>query len=147
MCKSDNKTCKCGAQTAVLHFGNNVLPENIVSELYCPNCSGAIEFDARSMVEDNGWVIDFEIEGARIFAHEFPAEPEAVTPDYIFDNGFCTWVGYTPTDQHDSYKEKEEIIKLAKSDPRRYFNEMRDWSNDRVKKLADAGWRKAKQAQ
>ena len=146
MCKAENKTCKCGAKTAVLHFGNNVLPENIVTELYCPTCSAGVDFNGRTMIEDNGWIIDFEVDGARLFAHEFPAEPESVTPDFIFDNGFCTWVGYTPTDHYDSLKEKEQIIELAKTDRKRYFEEMKNWSNDRVRNLADAGWRKAKQA-
>ncbi len=144
MCKAQTRTCKCGANTAVLHFGNNILPENIVRELYCPVCD-QVEFDAETMIKDNGWIIDYEVEGARLFAHEFPAEPEAVTPEFIFDNGFCTWVGYTPTDHNDSLKEKEQIIALAKTDRKRYFEEMKDWSNSRVQKLADAGWRKAKQ--
>lgn len=146
MCKADDKTCKCGARNATLHFGNNILPENVVRELYCPVCSQGVEIDPKTMIEDNGWIIDFEIDGARLFAHEFPAEPDAITPEFIFDNGFCTWVGYTPTDHEDSYKEKEAIIALAKTDRRRYFEEMKNWSNGRVQKLSDAGWRKAKKA-
>lgn len=146
MCHALAKTCECGSGTATLHFGNNVLPENIVKALYCPECGRDRQIDRSSMLEDNGWIIDFEIEGARLFAHEFPAAPEEIIPDYIFDNGFCTWVGYTPTDQRDSYAEKRQIIELAKTDPKRYLNEMKDWSIGRVKKLADAGWRKAKLA-
>lgn len=146
MCKADTKICKCGASHATLHFGNNILPENIVRELYCPICGKQAQFNPETMIEDNGWIIDFEIDGARLFAHEFPAEPDAVTPAYLFDNGFCTWVGYTPTDHLDSYKEKEAIIELAKTDRRKYFEEMKNWSNKRVQKLAEAGWRKAKKA-
>ena len=146
MCHAQTRVCKCGTGIATLHFGNNILPENVVTELYCPECTANLTIDHSTMLEDNGWVIEFDIEGARLFAHEFPAEPEKVTPEFIFDNGFCTWVGYTPTDQKDSLKEKAAIIELAKTDKKRYFNEMKDWSIGRVKRLADEGWRKAKLA-
>lgn len=146
MCHAQTRICACGQGTATLHFGNNVLPENIVKGLYCPHCSQGVEFNSETMLSDNGWIIDFEIEGARLFAHEFPAAPEDVTPDFIFDQGFCTWVGFTPTDQRDSYEEKAAIIELAKTDKRRYFQEMKDWSLNRAKRLADKGWRKAKAA-
>ncbi len=146
MCQAQNRTCKCGAGTATIHFGNNVLPENIVRELYCPVCSANVEYDKATMLKDNGWIIDLEVEGARLFAHEFPAEPDDVTPEFIFDHDFCTWVGYTPTDQMDSYQEKAKIIELAKTNPKEYFEEMKNWSNNRVKRLADEGWRKAKLA-
>lgn len=146
MCHAQTRICACGQGTATLHFGNNVLPENIVKDLYCPHCSQGVEFNSETMLSDNGWIIDFEIEGARLFAHEFPAAPEDVTPDFIFDQGFCTWVGFTPTDQRDSYEEKAAIIELAKTDKRRYFQEMKDWSLNRAKRLADKGWRKAKAA-
>src|SRR3972149_5477687 len=143
MCHAVNRICECGQGTATLHFGNNILPENVVRALYCPHCGGKPAFDPNTMLADNGWVIDFEIEGARLFAHEFPAAPDDVTPEFIFDNGFCTWVGYTPTDQLDSYAEKAAIIELAKTDRARYFEEMKSWSIGRVRRLAEAGWRKA----
>ncbi|MDP1807967.1 MAG: hypothetical protein Q8L35_00300 [Actinomycetota bacterium] len=146
MCHAQNRICECSADTAILHFGNNVLPENIVRALYCPKCGQTVDFIPESMLKDNGWIIDFEIEGARLFAHEFPAAPDEITPEYIFDKGFCTWVGYTPTDQLDSYNEKTDIIELAKTDRARYFQEMKDWSINRAKRLAEAGWRKAKAA-
>jgi hypothetical protein len=146
MCQAETQKCQCGQSEAVLHFGNNVLPANVVRALYCPNCSRTLDHNPETMLIDNGWVIDFEIDGARLFASEFPASNEEITPEFIFDNGFCSWVGYTPTDQQDSYAEKQAIIELAKTDRARYFSEMRDWSNNRVKRLAEAGWRKAKLA-
>ena len=146
MCKAQTRVCECGQGIATLHFGNNVLPENIINTLYCPKCDKEDRINSASMLSDNGWIIDFNIEGAQLFAHEFPTAPENVTPEFIFDNGFCTWVGLTPTDQKDSFTEKEAIIELAKTDRKRYFQEMKDWSIGRVKRLADAGWRKAKLA-
>lgn len=143
MCKATTRICECGQGTAVFHFLNNILPENVVSALYCPNCSGLVKFNAERMLKDNGWIIDYEIEGARLFAHEFGVPPEQITPEFIFDNGYCSWVGYTPTDQRDSYAEKAKIIALAKTDPQRYLQEIKDWTINRVKRLAAAGWRKA----
>lgn len=146
MCQASRTDCQCGNHYAVLHFGDNLLPENVVRAVYCPECSCGVEFDADSMLMDNGWLIDFEIEGARLFAPQMGVEAEEVTPEFIFDKGYCTWVGYTPTDQEDSFKEKEAIIELAKTDRARYFQELRDWSINRVRHLSDAGWRKARLA-
>jgi len=144
MCQASRTDCQCGKHYAVLHFGDNLLPENVVRAVYCPECSGDIELDADSMLMDNGWLIDFEIEGAKLFAPQMGVEAEEVTPEFVFDKGYCTWVGYTPTDQEDSFKEKEAIIELAKTDRARYFQELRDWSINRVRQLSDAGWRKAR---
>lgn len=143
MCQASTKICECGQGEAGIHFINNVLPENVVRGLYCPKCSGRVEYDSSAMLRDNGWIIDFEIEGAKLFAAEMGASQDQVTPEYIFDNGYATWVGYTPSDRFDSFEEKKAIIELAKTDKKRYFDELRDWSLNRVKKLSDEGWRKA----
>lgn len=143
MCKATTRVCQCGQGTATFHFLNNILPENVVSALYCPKCSHLAKFDARRMLKDNGWIIDYEIEGARLFAHELNVLPEQITPEFIFDEGYCSWVGYTPTDQRDSYAEKARIISLAKTDPQKYFQEIKNWTVNHVKQLAAEGWRKA----
>ena len=142
MCQASTKSCECGSQEASFHFINNVLPENVVRALYCPDCGKSVEFDDESMVKDNGWIIDYEIEGARMFAGEMDVVPEKITPEFIFDSGYCSWVGYTPSDRTDSFEEKKKILDLAKTDRRRYFDEIKNWSNNRVKRLSNEGWRK-----
>ncbi len=42
-----------------------------------------------------------------------------------------------------SFEEKKKILDLAKTDRRRYFEEIKNWSNNRVKRLSNEGWRKA----
>lgn len=143
MCQASTKTCECGSSEASFHYLNNVLPENVVRAVYCPECGTTAEFDAQSMLRDNGWIIDFEIEGAQLFARELGVSSEEITPEFIFDNGYCTWIGYTPSDRFDSYEEKKAILELAKTDRRRYFEELKNWSINRSKRLSDEGWRKA----
>lgn len=143
MCQATTKICECGSGEAGFHFINNILPENVIRALYCPQCSGTVDFDGASMLKDNGWIIEYEIEGARLFAREFGVPPEEVTPEFIFDNGYCSWVGYTPSDRFDSFEEKKAILELAKTDRRRYFEELKSWSINRVRRLSEEGWRKA----
>ena len=143
MCQASTKYCECGREEVSLHFIDNALPENVVRAVYCPKCGESVEFNPETMINDNGWVIDYEIEGARLFAGSMNAAPEDVTPEFIFDKGYCSWVGYTPSDRTDSFAEKKAILELAKTDRRRYFEELKNWSNNRVKRLSKEGWRKA----
>jgi hypothetical protein len=94
------------------------------------------------MLADNGWIIEFDMEIARfLLQKEIPAD--WVTPAFIFDEGYCTWRGVTPSDHIDSVRERNELLKLAQTDRKRYFEEIRNWSNGRMERLAREGWRKA----
>jgi hypothetical protein len=66
-----------------------------------------------------------------------------VTPEFIFDEGYCTWRGVYPGDHLDSAREREELLKLAKTDKKRYFEEFAGWGIKRMERLALQGWRKA----
>jgi len=46
-------------------------------------------------------------------------------------------------DHIDSVKEREELVKLAKINPKQYLDEIRKWGIDRMARLARDGWRKA----
>jgi hypothetical protein len=96
------------------------------------------------MLSDNGWIIQFDMEVAR-FAMQKISPASEVTPEFLFDEGYCTWRGVTPTDHIDSVKERQELAKLAKTDRKRYFEEMKSWANTRMERLARAGWRKAQE--
>jgi hypothetical protein len=94
------------------------------------------------MLEDNGWVIGFDMEVARFMLQK--AVPAGrVTPEFIFDEGYCTWRGVTPSDHLDSIRERNELLQLAQTDRKRYFEEFKNWSNNRMARLAREGWRKA----
>jgi hypothetical protein len=96
------------------------------------------------MVADNGWVIEYDMDVARFSAHKLPL-PHAgdVSPEVLFDEGYATWRGIYPGDHEDNVRERAEIVKLAKSDPRGYLEKVRTWANGRMERLRQEGWRKA----
>jgi hypothetical protein len=94
------------------------------------------------MLADNGWIIAYDMDIAR-FLMQKVAPAHEITPEYIFDEGYCTWRGMTPTDTRDSVRERTELAQLAKTDPKQYFQEIKAWGNSRIERLAREGWRKA----
>jgi ABC-type amino acid transport substrate-binding protein len=133
--------CKCGTHTASFNFRDEVMPVEIVSRLYCPQCASGVAFDAESMLKDNGWLIEYDMDVARFMAHKLSGA--TITPEYLFDQGYCTWRGVYPTDHIDSVKEREELVKLSKINPKKYLDEIRKWGIERMDRLAAEGWRKA----
>jgi len=93
------------------------------------------------MIYDNGWIIEYDMDIAGVMGQNLPSGE--ITPAFIFDEGFCTWRGIYPSDHIDSVREREEIVKLAKTDPKRYFREIKEWGLKRMERLAADGWRKA----
>ena len=145
MCMDHKKTCVCGAQTASFNFRDEVMPFEIIDRLYCPRCSSDISFNAGTMIRDNGWIIDFDMDIARFSGHKLSGAE--ITPDYLFDQGYCTWRGVYPMDHIDSVKEREELVQLARINPRKYLDEIKKWGIDRMARLAGEGWRKANAGQ
>ena len=101
-------------------------------------------FDPSTMIKDNDWIIEYDMEIAGVFAHKMRARKEELAPDFIFDNGYASWNGYTPNDIKAAAKEKMAMLELARTDKRRYMTEIKSWTENRLKRLADEGWRKAK---
>ena len=141
MCIDHKMICKCGTHTASFNFRDEVMPVEIVSRLYCPQCASGVAFDAESMLKDNGWLIEYDMDVARFMAHKLSGA--TITPEYLFDQGYCTWRGVYPTDHIDSVKEREELVKLSKINPKKYLDEIRKWGIERMERLAAEGWRKA----
>lgn len=134
--------CKCGDKAVSLHFKDNILSEQVIRNLYCPNCSLDIQLDPGSMVVDNGWVIEYDMDVVNFMGQKI--HKGTITPDFVFDEGYCTWNGLYPGDHIESVKERERIAAFAKTDPLHYLNEMKSWAKERVKKLQKEGWRKTK---
>ena len=135
------KTCACSAQTASFNLRDEVMPPEIIDRLYCPQCSSDVVFDSKTMIRDNGWIIDFDMDLARFSGHKLSGAE--ITPEYLFDQGYCTWRGIYPMDHIDSVKEREELVKLARINTRKYLEEIKKWGIDRMDRLARDGWRKA----
>jgi hypothetical protein len=142
MCVDHSLNCSCGKTHASFHFRDDVLPFKVITKLYCPSCSCEVTHNPETMVADNGWVIEYDMDVAR-FMMQKNAPTAVVTPEFLFDEGFCTWRGVTPTDHIDSVKEREALLQLAKTDRKRYFEEMKSWGINRMERLAREGWRKA----
>lgn len=142
MCMDHRKSCDCGRKEASFNFRDELLPVQTIDRLYCPQCAGGVAFNAETMLHDNGWIIEFDIEIARFMKQKLPSGD--ITPEFLFDEGFCTWRGIYPGDYEDSLKEREELIKLSKINPKKYVAEFRNWSIQRMQRLADDGWRKAR---
>jgi len=141
MCIDHKMTCKCGINSASFNFKDDVMPVEVVGRLYCPICSGNINFNPEIMLADKGWIIEYDMDVVKFAGHKLPYGK--ITPEILFDEGYCTWRGVYPTDHTDSVREREELVKLAKINPRKYLEEFKKWGSARMDRLADEGWRKA----
>jgi hypothetical protein len=135
-------TCSCGKNSASFNFKDDLLPTGVVNRLFCPECSPAVGFNPGTMLADNGWIIEYDMDIARFMTQKLSRD-EAITPEFLFDEGYCTWRGVYPNDHIDSARERSELLLLAKTDPRRYFHEIRTWGVTRMERLSREGWRKA----
>ena len=142
MCQSYRKNCACGQKTAEIFFGKMVLDEKSVEQVYCPNCSHDMEIDRDIRVWDNGWVLELDMDVVRTYANSMGISPDELTAEWIFDEGYVTWVGITPDDSKKRDQERAEIQKLAKTDLRAYLDAMKEWGLSREKMFAEEGWRK-----
>ncbi len=144
MCMEVRLRCKCGAKEAAFNLRDNVMPPEVITALYCPTCSAEVAFDAETMIDDNGWVIEYDVELARFMAVSRLGIPaDKVTPAFLFDEGYATWKELYPGELEDIKAEKEAIVAILKEDPRRYFEELRNWTLARVERLKAEGWRRA----
>jgi hypothetical protein len=144
MCMEHKVVCKCGKCNASFNFKNEVMPPETIEALYCPECSKKVELDSNRMIQDNGWVIHYDMDIAGLYGKRLPAsEAEKVSPELLFDEGYVTWRGVYPGDHIDSVNERQELSKLARTDPKKYFQEMKGWAITRMSRLKDDGWRKA----
>ncbi len=145
MCQSYRRTCACGQKTSEIFFGNMVLDEAAVKGVYCPECSTTVEVDRESMVEDNGWVLELDHEILQAFAPRMQMTADSVTAEKVFDGDFVTWVGFSPEDNLQRSKEREELSKRYAGDTKGHFQALKDWALEREKRFYREGWRKAAQ--
>ena len=142
MCQSYRVACACGLETAEIFFGRNVLDENAVAEVYCPKCSRDIDINTIGRVYDNGWVLELNMDFVKSRASIMGISPESVTADWVFDEGYATWVGITPDDYQKREQERAKIQELAKTDLLAYMKAMKEWGLSREKRFVSEGWRK-----
>ena len=142
MCVDHSINCSCSRSHASFNFKDDILPHEVITKLYCPACSQAVAHNPATMISDNGWLIQYDMDVARFMLQKVVSTSQ-VTPEFIFDEGYCTWRGVTPSDHIDSVREREQLTELAKTDRKRYFEEIKSWANNRMARLVREGWRKA----
>lgn len=141
MCVDHSINCTCSKHSASFNFKDDILPHVVITKLHCPSCSPAA-YDPATTLSDNGWQIVYDMDVARFMLQKVAAASQ-VTPEFIFDEGYCTWRGLTPSDHIDSVRERNQLAELAKTDRKKYFEEIKSWANNRMERLAREGWRKA----
>jgi hypothetical protein len=126
---------------------DNIMSQEVLAGLYCPECSGDVELDPDTMLMDNDWIIEYDMELAKFLAvSKLMVDPETVRPGFVFDGGYACWQEMYPGEQQDVLEERKEILALQKEDPARYLKEISSWNIARIQRLKADGWRKAQAA-
>ncbi len=144
MCIEVRKTCECGAHRVQFHLRDNLMQPEVIERLFCPSCSRDAVFDGKSMLNDNGWVIAYDMTLARMLAAgRIACASEAMSPAFLFDHGYACWLELYPGEREEIREEKERIMALREEDQKRYLEVIQCWNIERVARLKEAGWRKA----
>ena len=77
---------------------------------------------------------------------KFGEDRHDLDPAYLFDNGYSSWNGFTPTELEDSLRERDAIRRQYNKDVLQFVARIKEWGLARVHMLSDQGWRKAKLA-
>ena len=144
MCQSYKIPCNCKKNTAEIFFGKCILNETAIEAVYCPQCSRDLDSDREDRVWDNGWVLEMNMDMVRQYAGSMGIAPQELTAEKVFDDGYATWVGITPDDTERRNRERDEILKLAKTDIPAYYEAMKAWGLNREQRFSEEGWRKMK---
>lgn len=147
MCIEVRKSCECGKHRVQFHLRDNVMSNEVLANLYCPDCLVSSQFNGKTMINDNNWVIEYDMELAQFLAvSKLQVNPETVTPEYLFDCGYATWLEMYPGEQKDVLEERKEIMELLDRDRAEYLKQLTRWNIARVEQLKADGWRKAQSA-
>ncbi|MGW8161795.1 MAG: hypothetical protein ACWGN1_06065, partial [Desulfobulbales bacterium] len=129
------------------HLRDNIMSKEVILSLYCPECSINAEVSEETALNDNNWIIEYDLELAQFLAAaKLQLPPDTVDPDFLFDSGYATWREMYPGEQEDILMERKEIMELLKTNPREYLEQINSWNIARVERLKADGWRKAQSA-
>lgn len=144
MCVEVKKKCQCGSRQAQFHLRDNIMSPRVLDRLFCPACSAGASLNRETMLTDNGWIIEYDMPLARMYGlTKLSLAAEAISPEFIFDQGYATWREMYPGETDDIAGERERIIARKDEDPGRYLQEINAWAINRINRLKEAGWRKA----
>ncbi len=146
MCQFERRFCECGRNSAFLSFRDNLLTPGILVNLYCPECRAGTVWNGATMTADCGWVLEYDLEGARKLLGQRGLNAAAVTPDLLFDEGYLTWLGLAPGDQDLNSRLHRRLEHLIAEDLNLYLTTLKTEWLAHVAELQTAGWRKALKA-
>jgi hypothetical protein len=141
MCMNLRRFCSCGRNSAHLSCRDNLLPAEILLNLFCPECRpGSIEAD--TMLQDCGWVLEFDVDRAQAYFTLRGIKTPA-TPAFIFDAGYLSWLGLAPGDQEVNTRLHQRLAPLIEQDMALYLKSLTSEWAAHAARLKAAGWRKA----
>jgi len=144
MCIEVKKKCECGGRQVQFHLRDNIMNPNVLDRLFCPACSTDTPINRETMLQDNGWIIEYDMTLARMYGlSKLRLSAEEINPEFIFDQGYATWREMYPGESEDIAGERERIIARKDENPKRYLQEINAWAINRINRLKEAGWRKA----
>ncbi len=145
MCMNLRRQCRCGRNGAYFLLGDNLLPPEVLVNLYCPECRGQAAWDGTAMLEDCGWILEYDLALARTCLAKRSLSV-VVTPALIFDRGYLTWQGLAPGDHEVNTRLHQRLAPLIEENLKLYLETLkREWLKH-VAALKAAGWRKAQAA-
>jgi len=145
MCMQLRRACQCGRQSAALNCRDNLLPAEILVSLYCPACRDLADGSPECRVEDCGWILEYDLDGAQIIMAQKGIRQE-VTAAFIFDEGYLSWQGLAPGDHQVNHEIHERLAPLIAKDMKQYLEQLKTEWLAHVTRLKAQGWRKAQQA-
>lgn len=145
MCMSIKRRCQCGRGEAQFMHRDNLLPPEVLVNLYCPECRPVAVPDAATVVEDCGWALEYDLEEAEYQFYKRGISQE-ITPAFIFDEGYISWNGLTPHDLEERTRLHNELAPLLNQDRRQYITQIKARMLQLVADLKAEGWRKAQKA-
>ncbi|MCK9375325.1 MAG: hypothetical protein M0P73_04150 [Syntrophobacterales bacterium] len=141
MCLNLRRFCVCGRNSTYLSCRDNLLPGEILLNLFCPECRpDSTEED--TMLQDCGWVLEYDVERAQAY-FDLKSMQVRATPGFIFDAGYLSWQGLAPGDQEINTRLHQRLAPLIKQDLALYLQSLRAEWVAHVAQLKAAGWRKA----
>ncbi len=147
MCIDVRKTCECGAENIQFHLRDNILLPETITRLFCPSCPGHTSFDQEKMLQDNGWVIEYDMILAKFqISSKLTITDDKITPAFIFDEGYACWLEMYPGEKEAIKDEKEQLLRLRDIDQKQYLEAITSWNINRINHIKTAGWRKALRA-
>jgi hypothetical protein len=141
MCMNLRRFCSCGRNSAHLSCRDNLLPAELLVNLYCPECRPGSLAD-KTMIEDCGWGLEYDVDRAQAYFTMRGIKSRA-TPAFIFDEGYLSWQGLAPGDQEVNVRLHQRLAPLIAQDMALYLKALRSEWVAHVARLKAAGWRKA----